>query len=493
MNSVKLSKSKYCKSIQCNKILWLDKFKPEERAELALESRFETGHEVGELAKGLFGEYSDVEFSQNLNEMLQKTKEYLEAGSSVITEASFAYDNNFCSVDILKNNEGKLDIYEVKSSTEIKDIYIEDISYQVYVLKKLGYEVQSANLIYLNNKYIRKGELDLNRLFKIEDVTEIVEHKQDEVHKKIIEINKYMQNEEEPTKDIGIHCQKPYGCAYWKYCSKHLPEKSVFNLRRLKSQKKFEMYYSGKYTFEDLINEKLNERILEQIDFEVNDKPTKIEKDEIKYFLDELYYPLYFLDFETYQPAIPEYDGIRPYMQVPFQYSLHYIEKEGDELKHKEFLAKEGTDPRRALAERLVQDIPTNSCVIAYNMSFEKTRIRELAAIYKDLSSHLMDIHNNIKDLMIPFQKRNFYSKELAGSYSIKQVLPTLFPNDEELDYHSLPLIHNGGEAMDAFPKMQNMSKEEIAEIRYGLLEYCKLDTLAMVKIWQKLKEICDL
>ena len=177
-------------------------------------------------------------------------------------------------------------------------------------------------------------------------------------------------------------------------------------------------------------------------------------------------------------------------MQIPFQYSLHYIEKEDGELLHKEFLAEPNIDPRRSLAERLVEDIPKDTCVLAYNMMFEKMVIKNLASLYPDLSFHLMNIYYNMQDLMVVFQKRDYYTKEMYGSYSIKYVLPALFPNDPELDYHNLDLIHNGGEASNSYAILGELSLEEQIKVKESLLKYCKLDTYAMVKIWQKLKEV---
>ena len=206
--------------------------------------------------------------------------------------------------------------------------------------------------------------------------------------------------------------------------------------------------------------------------------------------MSNLSYPIYFLDFESFQPAVPLFDNARPYEQIVFQYSLHYIEAEDGELKHKEFLAYPGGDPRRALAEQLCRDIPLNVCTTAYNMSFEKSRIRELAALYPDLSEHLMNIYDNIYDLMVPFQKKWYYCKAMQGSYSIKYVLPALFPDDPALDYHNLEGVHNGGEASVTFGRMADMSIEEMEEARENLLKYCGLDTFAMVKVWEKLKEV---
>ncbi len=211
--------------------------------------------------------------------------------------------------------------------------------------------------------------------------------------------------------------------------------------------------------------------------------------DAIKKFLPTLSYPIYHLDFETFQQAVPEFIGCHPYEQIPFQYSLH-VEYEDGRLEHFAFLAKEGEDPRRALAEQLVKDIPMGVCSAAYNMSFEKTVLKHLAEEFPDLSGQLMDIHDNMHDLMIPFQKQYYYSKAMQGSYSIKYVLPALWPDDPELDYHNLEGVHNGSEASAAFADMANHTPEEIEQMRENLLKYCGLDTYAMVKVLKKLKEI---
>ena len=490
MSNSCLSKSKYCKAVQCSKILWLDKNKPEVAEQTTRDEILENGIEVGKLARDIFGKYVNINFNENLEVMLNQTKEQLLKGSTIITEATFCYDNCMCSIDILKNNKDGFEIFEVKSSTEIKDIYIDDISYQIYVLSNLGYKVKNANIMYINNQYERHGKLELEKLFNIKNVTDIAMLKQDEIKKKINEIDEYIVNENEPNETIGLQCSNPYECEYWNYCTKELPEQNVFSIRRMKKKEKFNLYYSGNYTYKDLLKQDIDYKFKEQIEFELYNKEPKISRDKIRNFMKQLYYPLYFLDFETYQQPVPLYDGIRPYMQIPFQYSLHYIENENGELKHKEFLANADEDPRRKLAERLVKDIPTNVCVLAYNMMFEKMVIKNLAELYSDLREPLMNIHNNIKDLMIPFKDRMYYTKEMQGSYSIKYVLPALFPNEPSLDYHNLSIVHNGGEAMSIFATLGNRTEEEQKTIRQALLEYCKLDTFAMVKVWEKLKKI---
>ena len=172
-----------------------------------------------------------------------------------------------------------------------------------------------------------------------------------------------------------------------------------------------------------------------------------------------------------------------------FQYSLHYIEEEDGPLMHKEFLAMPGRDPRRELAERLCRDIPLGACTLAYNMTFEKSRIKELAELYPDLADHLMDIYGNIMDLMVPFRMKHYYTKAMRGSYSIKSVLPALFPDDPALDYHYLEGVHNGTEASAAFAAMGKMDPDDLAACRENLLKYCGLDTFAMVRVLEKLRE----
>lgn len=485
-----LSKSKYCNAIQCNKILWLDKYCKEEKEEIDNQSVLDNGQEVGTLAKKLFGQYLDIEFNENLNQMIEDTKKTLQNKNIIITEASFNYNNNFCSVDILKKTGDKFELYEVKSSTEVKDIYLHDASYQYYVMTKLGYNVTKVSIVHINSNYVRGEELELNKLFNIVDITSTAISKLKEVEEKIQEINKYMETTKEPNDDIGIHCVTPYDCPFFKHCTKHLPEQNIFNIRRMRNSNKFDLYHKGIYSYESLLKEKIDWKCKQQIEFELYHKTPIINKDKIKEFLDTLSYPLYFLDFETYQQSIPEYIGVSPYEQIPFQYSLHYIEKENDKLQHKEFLSKAGIDPRRALAESLVKDIPQNVCTLAYNMMFEKMIIKKLAKTFPDLHDHLMNIHDNMKDLMIPFKNREYYTEEMFGSYSIKYVLPSLFPNDPSLDYHNLEGVHNGSEAMSTFANLISLSKEEQQIVRHNLLKYCELDTYAMVKIWQKLLEV---
>ena len=242
------------------------------------------------------------------------------------------------------------------------------------------------------------------------------------------------------------------------------------------------------------MGEKLSDIQQLQVDTYLN-KTQLVTPQEIRTFLQKLTYPLYFLDFETMQPAVPQFEGTRPYQQIPFQYSLHWIENDGGKLQHTEFLGDSVSDPRRALAEQLCKQIPKGVCTTAYNKDFECNRLKDLAAAYPDLSDHLLDISNHIVDLIEPFRQKMVYLPEMKGSFSIKQVLPALQPDDPQLNYKNLQGgVQNGGDAMTIYPKIAKMNTDaEKNAARQALLEYCKLDTLAMVKIWEKLREMAGI
>ncbi|EAL8538916.1 DUF2779 domain-containing protein [Campylobacter jejuni] len=489
-----LSKSKYTKGIQCAKSLWLNTYKNEVLStpnENAL-AKFSTGNKIGELAYKLFLSGIKIKFeNSSFDEKCEQTRQLLKNNQEVIYEATFCYNDILVMIDILQNTKEGLIINEVKSSTSLKNIYTDDCSLQYYVLSNLNYKIKQVNLIYLNNEYIREDFLDINKLFIINDITKEVLLYQEQVKENLKYFEEILNKKEEPNIDIGTHCFNPYECEGYEYCwnkQRNLCEnENIFNISRLNTNKKFEFYYKNIIDLKDIKDlSNFNENQQIQIKASLNQE-IYINKDNIKKFLDTLNYPIYHLDFETFMQAVPEFKGIKPYMQIPFQYSLHIDHK--DKLEHKEFLSECGVDPRYELAKKLINDIPKDVCVLAYNASFEKGVIRNLAITYPELSEYLLNIEKNIKDLMLPFQNKDYYHYKMQGSYSIKKVLPALIP-DMEKAYKDLELIHNGNEAMQSFELMQNMDQNTQVKYRKALLEYCKLDTLAMVKILKHLEEI---
>ena len=542
----RLSKSRYTTFCQCPKALWLKTYKPEEaEVDEALQARFEKGSEVGDLAMGLFGDFKEVttknaDGSLDLTKMIELTRQYMDEGVENICEASFNYEGNYCAVDILRKEKGGWAIYEVKSSSfpefdgqEAKlDKYAPDIAYQKWVLEKCGINVTGTYLVCLNSDYVRQGDLDIQQLFVTVDLHELVENEFVKVPARVSQAMKVINDETEPDLDLSEHCMKPYRCAFFDYCKRQhgVPKPSVFDIYGGKGRggftfaKKLACYQAGQLSFEDLRSLSIGNIQNMQIEAALTGREF-INPAGIRSFLDKLSYPLYFLDFETIQDVIPHYDGAKPYQQITFQYSLHIKESETASYTHKEFLSpNDGSDPRRSLAEQLCKDIPKDVCTLAYNKMFECGRIKELADLYPDLSDHLLNIREHIVDLIDPFRAGDYYVPAMGGSFSIKSVLPALFPKDPKLDYHNLSeLCQNGGDAMTIFPKLTEMQKRlpklgiqvmkdgklvlsdslmklsdlcailnEINAGREALLRYCELDTLAMVKVWQKLKEVAE-
>lgn len=557
-----LSKSRYTAFCQCPKNLWLKVYKPNEATiDAGLQARFAQGNVVGDLAMGLFGDFKEAhaekpDGSLNLTKMVEQTRQWMDEGVENICEASFICEGGYCAVDILRKTAGGWAIYEVKSTSfpefngqEAKlEKYAPDIAYQKWVLEQCGVNVTGTYLVCLNSDYVRHGELDVKQLFVVNDMKEMVENEYLKVKARVSQAMKVVNSEQEPDMDLSECCMKPYGCAFWEYCKRRhgVPSPSVFDIYGGKGRggftfkKKLDCYRQGLVTFEDLRTKDIGTIQNMQVESALTGKEF-INPEGIRKFLDRLSYPLYFLDFETMQDAVPRYDGAKVYAQITFQYSLHIKEipdtvveltdngrrmkiRKGKTPIHREFLApNDGSDPRRPLAEQLCRDIAMDACILAYNKMFECGRIRELAALFPDLAPHLLNIADHIIDLIDPFHAGCYYVPAMGGSFSIKNVLPALFPDDPGLDYHNLDeRCQNGGDAMTIFPRLQQMEqslphqgiqtqdgmlvmadslmplseqiriREEINASRQALLDYCKLDTWAMVKVWEKLKEMAE-
>ena len=525
-----LSKSRYVAFRQCPKLLWMNINKPEEAVEEAIpESRIKAGIAVGNLAKGYFGACKEAtaikaDGSLDISAMIKRTKMLMDNPSvNTICEAAFLKDGCYCAVDLLHREKGGWAIYEVKSSTakdyetdyEVIDkdttqkekdekpdeIYIQDISYQLFVLKQCGVTVTGTYLMQLDKSYIFNGSLDIKALFYIYDASKDVNAELPNVRPNIEEAQKILDLTNEPEVKLNAGCKKPYICPFKDYCMAyhHIPSPSVFDLYRMQWRKALQYYHSKILTYQQILKNpefaaggtKSNELQHMQIESTLLNKDI-IDKAKIHAFLDGLKYPIYHLDFETIQPAIPEYPGTHPYQQVTTQYSLHIQPSPFGDCEHRDFLAgSRSKNPMREVAEHLCHDIPMDVTVMVYNDAFEKGRLKEMAAMFPDLSAHLLAIRENVVDLLVPFRDGAYYRPAMNGSFSIKKVLPALFPNNPMLDYHKLPgCVHNGGEAMDIFPKMKNMSPAEEQQTRKDLLQYCELDTWSMVVILKELYRV---
>jgi hypothetical protein len=481
-----LSKSLFTRGLQCHKSLWLYKFKPDLRAkpDASLQARFDTGNEVGILAQELIPGGHALAYKNGFTRNINKTNELIAAGVETIYEATFRHDDILVMVDILHKGPDGWEMYEVKSSTETKDIFINDTAIQYYVAKGAGLDIAGVFLVHINNQYTRIGELDLQTLFAIDDVTNYTVNRQTDIAGQIADMRSTLQGSE-PGIDIGPYCTQPYECDFKAYCWQHIPEYSIFDINNLRANRKFALYYGGALHFSDIPADfTLSEKMQIQVEAELTGRKF-IKKEHIREFLGIIAEPVGFMDFETFQEAIPSFDNQRPYQMIPLQYSLHINDK-GNVIHH-EFLGTPGLDPRRKFIEQLLADTESCASILVYNQSFEESRLKDLALIFHEYADGIAALIEKMVDLMTPFRKKDYYVKEMCGSHSIKYVLPALVP---ELSYNDLA-IGDGEMAMLAYAQLNRMDNMfEIADTRKNLLEYCRLDTLAMVKIWEKLRKI---
>lgn len=480
-----LSKSQYLKGLQCHKSLWLTKHKPKLATPIseATQFLFDQGATVGKAAQALFPNGTTIEFnSDDFAGMIIRTAELLSQNKNqIIYEATFKHEALFTMVDILVQANDSLEIYEVKSGTGVEEVHLNDLAFQVYILRSLGYKVSKASLIHINNKYVRASELDVQGLFTIEDFTLQINKRILDVPNQISEMN-IMLSGAEPNIDIGPYCKKPYECDFKQHCWAHIPEISVFSLSNARG-KDWELYEQGVVEYQDVpINSKLNPKHTQQIQAYLNNEES-IDKPAISKFLESFELPISFLDFETFHEAIPSYQGTNPYEQIPFQYSLHVLRSADDEPEHYEFLADAGIDPRQAFIESLLSNLPKTGSVVVYNQSFETKVLEKLAIAFPHYQESTNNIISRFVDPMVIFRSRWYYHGDFHGSYSIKKVLPVLVP---ELSYEALE-IAEGTSAARSYHLIAKASADDVLRLKAGLLEYCKLDTLAMVEIYKAL------
>ena len=484
-----LSKSTFLKGLQCEKALYFHKhhYKLKDEITETQQAIFDQGNSVGELAHQLFpgGINCQPEVFYEYNKALASTKQALDHGRPVIYEAAFFFNGVFVYADILVEDEEGWKVYEVKSSTSVKEVNIQDAALQSYVIEQNGIKLKDVCIVHLDNTYERDGELQVEALFTKTSVLSEIKTLSPRIPKEIERLKAVIDRKTLPEKSIGAHCSSPYTCDFMGQCWGHIPEDSIFDVGNLRTKKKFELYDQGIVLIKDIPDAfELSDKQRMQVEG-VKNNTSYVDSMRLNQFLDALHGPLYFLDFETMGSGVPLFDRTRPYQQIPFQYSLHV--QDTDQIKHFEFLAEtDGTDPRISFIKQLILDCRSEGDILVYNISFEQSKIEELIQAFPGYQVPLEGIIRRLKDLMIPFQKGWYYTPEMKGSYSIKQVLPALVP---ELSYKQLN-INEGGTASTTFAAMANGTFDGgFEQTRIDLLEYCKMDTYAMVEILRVLRD----
>ncbi len=420
-------------------------------------------------------------------EFLQrKVNTQYPAGTTLTFEATLTDGNYESRIDALVHDttNNTYDLYEIKSSTTIHTEHKYDVTFQ-YLVGKATLPINKVYLVRVNSDYQRAGVIDINELFIVEDMTDHIAKKVDEVYQLRSEAWGVLRLEQEPSDE---HCFNPTTCTYPDHCFSNLADGSIYELGRASKKQYSELINMGIELVKDIpdtFTSNYKQRL--QIQSARQDIPI-IDHNAITEELSRLEYPIYFLDYETYGEALPMYDGYKPYQQAVTQFSIHVARNpESNEFEHYECLATEAGDPARHLATELCKVISETGSVIVWNKGFECGRNDELAVLCPDLAPQLKSINERVYDLMDIFKYGLYVDHRFHGSASIKKVLPVLCP---ELSYKELE-IGEGTKAMLAWYEMVhgNLTAEDKEQIRQNLLTYCKLDTWAMVEIWQKLKQ----
>jgi hypothetical protein len=492
-----ISKTTFQDYEYCPRNVWIKLHKPELAKHFTLSEYekhlMEQGNEVDSYARNLFP--GGIEVVAYGDDACEETVRFMTSGVPALFQSTFIVDDFIARNDALVyNNKDKCwDLYEVKATNSVKDSgpernHITDLAFQASILKRAGINVGKYYLVHLDKNYIRIGDLEVNSLFEIEDKTEEVLNKLPQIEEHMEIAKDYLNKKEEPTE--GCECVyrgRSRHCTTFKYSNPHVPDYSVHDISRIGLSKK---------KLEALVEKKIFDLNEVPDDTELSDGQwnqirshrsniTIVNREGVEEELSKLKFPLYFLDYETFAPAIPIFTGYSPYQRIPFQFSLHILEDPESELKHVEYLHEYRSDPSETVIKLLEQNIGNKGTVIAWKKSFEKSVNKELGLRNPDCRDFMERLDGMFYDLQDVFTKQHYVHPEFKGKTSIKKVLPAIVP---DLQYKNLD-INNGAQASDSWWTMVSPAtpKEESEKIARDLKIYCGFDTYAMYAIWKAL------
>jgi hypothetical protein len=489
----RLSKSKFLSGLQCHKRLYLEVHHPSlaTKPDAGTQAMFDMGTEVGELARSRFpgGVLVTAGYRQTEAALAQTAALIQDLTVPAIFEATFMHGGVLIRADILERvpaADGQScgwRLIEVKSSTKVKDVHLEDLAVQSEVMLGAGLTLVSVCLMHINTGYLyRAGAVDLTELFAIQDLSEAVAQRRASVPERLAEMNRVLLQTQPPAIEPDQHCHTPYDCPFWEHCTKDKPARWIHYLPGSK-QVVSQLTQQGVTTIDEIPpGTKLapvQRRVKENVEW-VSAKLGPV--------LNAVQYPVHHLDFETVMLAVPRFSETRPYQAIPVQWSNH-TEQASGELRHEEFLHKDESDPRKVLAESLLESLGERGSICVYS-PYEKSVIEQLAEALPSLRTALQALVKRIWDLH-PIVRDHYYHPHFDGSYSLKEVLPALVPS---LAYDDLA-IKEGGHAASEYYRMVFLVTDwvERATIEEALLRYCARDTLAMVELRRALKEKAEM
>jgi len=482
-----LSKSRFLAGLQCHLRLWYQCYNPNLASEISptQQAIFDAGQEVGRLATRLYPGGVLIEEDHLHHEgAVQSTLAAMEdANVQAIFEAAFLYDGVRVRADILERlGDGRWNLIEVKSAASVKEIYLSDVAVQYHVLRGSGLSLAQAGILHLNNQYVYDGrQLELACLFTFSDLTEQVVALQEGISLMLDELKAMLKAENPPEVIPSRLCKSPFDCEFWKYCTTETPHFWVSDLAGIRQNRLEDLEALGIQDIRDVPDSFPLTKLQERIKNCVINQEEHISP-ELEAELNDLEYPIHFLDFETVSPAIPRYAGTHPYQTIPFQWSDHILAEEGI-IEHREYFCDEDKDPREDFALELLKTLGSRGTIFIYS-NYERKIITDLAEYLSQHREGLLAILDRFKDFQALI-KRYYYHPEFCGSFSLKSVLPALLPN---MRYESLT-IQEGSQASFEYLRFLDPGtpSEEKSRIKEDLLAYCSHDTFAMLKIREEL------
>jgi CRISPR/Cas system-associated exonuclease Cas4 (RecB family) len=493
-----ISKTDYVLWRECPKNAWLklhraDIYNATELTEFE-QSVIDAGIETEDVARGLFP--GGILIAGSKTDTRQKTLDLLiTAKTQTLFQSVFEKDGLLAAIDVLQFDDatGAYALHEIKSSTRIEEQHLYDLAFQVMLLRKNGMKVSRACLVHLNPNYARQGELDLGRLFVSVDMTSRVDQISDTVTKELDEARAYLLSETEPKGPCScIYKGRSRHCSTFQYSNPDVPEYAIHDVARIGNspERLKQLVDAGVLTLEKVPSDiKLTDAQKTQVRVYCSGE-TVIDKKAIAREIGELSFPLHFIDYETYAPALPQFDRFSPYDHIPLQYSVHIVGSPGEEPIHLDFLHSGKDDPTASFLHSLKQHVGSFGTIVVWNKSFESLVNDRIAHRVPEARSYLAEVNDRMYDLKDIFAKQYFVHRDMLGKVSIKRVLPVLAP---ELSY-SVLAIQNGATAALAWTHLLSgeLSDKEAAELGGKLRAYCALDSYGMVAIWRALARLVE-
>lgn len=485
----RLSKSKFLSGLQCHKRLYLEMRHPElaEPPDLSTQAIFAMGTEIGILAQRRFpgGVLVAPTLRPREAAVALTAKLLQDPDVPAIFEGAFEHEGVIVRVDILERVRGTEEnrsawrLIEVKSSTRVKEVHLNDLAIQRHVVIGAGLDLAGTCLMHIDTGYFYEGgEVDLEALFALDDVSTVVAERQGKVPEQLEAMKSILLESSPPAIEPDDRCHSPYECPFWAHCTKDKPLRWIYHLP------------GPKKVVQQLVQEGITsiDDIPEAASLSITQRRVKDNVEwasaDLARVLQSVAYPVHHLDFETVMLAVPKFPKMKPYQSIPVQWSNH-IELQSGEIIHHEFLHGEATEPRRQWAERLLESLGEQGTIVVYS-SYEEAMMRQVAEAFPELRNVFSSVMKRLWDLY-PVIKEHYYHPAFQGSYSIKSVLPVMVP---ELSYRDL-LIQEGAQAASEYYRMVFIEEDwiEQARIKDALLQYCARDTMAMVRLRQALKE----